>query len=161
MASESNFLSLLPFLLACAAAASTGIYFRPGAWYQNLAKPSWRPPDWLFGPVWLVLYIMIAVAGWMVWREAGLSLALAVYAVQLVLNALWSGIFFGLRRPDLAFAEIVLLWSSILATIVMFWPISRMAAYLLVPYACWATFAGALNFRIWRLNRQNAATQNA
>ncbi|MFN3232357.1 MAG: TspO/MBR family protein [Alphaproteobacteria bacterium] len=154
----SNFLTLLPFLLACAAAASTGIYFRPEEWYRDLNKPSWRPPDWLFGPVWLVLYIMIAVAGWRIWNIAGWEVgaaALTVYGVQLALNALWSGIFFGLRRIGLAVLEIGGLWLAIAATIALFWPIDRTAAYLLVPYLMWASFAGVLNLTIWRLNRAN------
>lgn len=152
-------MALLVFMLACGAAAASGIFFRPGAWYQNLAKPAWRPPDWLFGPAWLVLYISIAVAGWLIWRHwgaDGVELALAVYAVQLVLNALWSAIFFAMRRPDLAFVEVVCLWISIIATIVVFHPVDAGAAYLLIPYACWVSFAAALNFSIWRLNPQGA-----
>lgn len=150
-----SFLSLLVFVSACAAAAGPGLYFRPGAWYRDLAKPSWRPPDWLFGPVWLVLYLSIAVSGWLVWRQAGFggaASALAVYALQLVLNGLWSTIFFGLRRPDWALVEIVCLWLAIVATIVAFHPVDPVAAYLLVPYAGWVGFAVALNYRIWRLN---------
>ncbi len=150
-------MDLLFFMLASAAAASTGMFFRPGAWYRDLAKPPWRPPDWLFGPAWLVLYICIAISGWLVWRQwgaDGVGLALAVFAVQLVLNALWSAFFFGLRRPDLAFIEVICLWLSIIATIVLFHPIDEVAAYLLIPYACWVTFASALNFSIWRLNAE-------
>ena len=154
-------LSLVIFLLACAAAATPGLVFRPGEWYRRLAKPRWRPPDWLFGPVWLVLYLSIAVSGWLVWRQAGFAgagaLALAVYASQLVLNGLWSTIFFGLHRPDLAFVEIVVLWLSILATIVLFHPIDETAAYLLVPYAAWVAFAAVLNYRVWRLNPVRAS----
>jgi tryptophan-rich sensory protein len=154
-------LSLVIFLLVCAAAAAPGLVFRPGEWYRRLAKPRWRPPDWLFGPVWLVLYVSIAVSGWLVWRQAGVAgagtLALAVYVLQLVLNGLWSTIFFGLRRPDLAFLEIVVLWLSILATIVLFHPLDETAAYLLVPYAGWVAFAAVLNFRVWRLNPERAS----
>ena len=154
MSVEST-ISLAVFVLACAAAATPGIVFRPGEWYRALAKPPWRPPDWLFGPVWLVLYICIAVSGWLVWRKAGVggaSLALTVYAVHLVLNGLWSVVFFRLRRPDLAFVEIVCLWLSILATIAVFHSVDETASYILVPYLLWVTFAMALNFRIWRLN---------
>ena len=148
-------LALLVFLLACTAAATPGLVFRPGDWYRDLAKPSWRPPDWLFGPVWLLLYLSIAVSGWLVWQRAGIdgaALGLSVYALQLVLNGLWSAVFFGLRRPDLAFAEILFLWLFILATIVAFHPVDKTAAYLLVPYALWVAFAAVLNFRVWRLN---------
>jgi tryptophan-rich sensory protein len=97
----------------------TGAFFRPGEWYERLKKPSWRPPNRLFAPVWTVLYVMIAVSGWLVWREfgfAGAVLPLAVYALQLVLNAAWTPLFFGLHRPDLAFVDIVLVWLSIVAT---------------------------------------------
>ena len=151
--------SLLVFVLACAAAATPGIVFRPGDWYRRLAKPSWRPPDWLFGPVWLVLYISIAVSGWLVWRVSGneiASLALTVYALHLVLNGLWSVVFFRLRRPDWALVEIVLLWFSILATMILFHSVNETAAYILLPYLCWVTFAVALNFSIWSLNSARA-----
>lgn len=148
-------LALAAFVLASAAAAVPGLVFRPGGWYRALAKPRWCPPDWLFGPVWLVLYIAIAVAGWLVWRRAGLdgaASALAVYGLQLVLNGLWSTLFFGLRRPDLAFFEVVALWLAIVATIALFLPLDAVAAWLLVPYAAWVGFAALLNFSVWRLN---------
>jgi len=148
-------LVLLAFVAVCLLAALTGAVFRPGTWYDLLAKPSWRPPNWLFAPVWTVLYLMIAVSGWLVWREtgvAGAKLPLTVYAIQLVLNAAWTPIFFGLHRPDLAFFEIVLIWLSIVATIALFYPVHAGAAWLLVPYLGWVTFAAALNFAIWSLN---------
>lgn len=148
-------IGLAGFVIACMLAASSGAIFRPGTWYDSLAKPSWRPPNWLFGPAWTVLYIMIATAGWLAWKKAGLvSLPIAIYAIQLLLNAAWSGLFFGLRRMDLAFGELVLLWLSIAATIWAFQPVDQTAAWLLVPYLCWVTFAGALNFTMWRLNPQ-------
>ena len=149
-------LSLLPFLAACFVAALSGAVFRPGAWYEGLAKPSWRPPNWLFGPAWTVLYICIAISGWLVWRQVGFTGALIVYAVQLALNAGWSACSFGLHRLDLAFGELILLWLSIAATLVMFVPISTAAALLLVPYLAWVTFAGALNFTLWQMNRRLA-----
>jgi benzodiazapine receptor len=139
-----------------ACAAGPGIFIRPGSWYRTIAKPAWRPPDWLFGPVWLVLYLTIAVAGWLVWRDHGLTgaaAALAIYVVQLVLNALWSVVFFGVHRIGWAAAELAVLWLSILAAIVAFHPLSPTAAYLLVPYLVWVTFALTLNLAIWRLNR--------
>jgi tryptophan-rich sensory protein len=147
--------SLALFVLASAAAALPGVVFRPGAWYRALAKPSWCPPSWLFGPVWLALYLSIAIAGWLVWREPGwpaAAPALAIYGGHLLLNGLWSAVFFGLRRPDWAFGEIVCLWLSVLATIVAFYPQNAAASYLLIPYACWVSFAVALNFSVWRLN---------
>lgn len=151
----SSWLALLGFVAACIFAAMTGAFFRPGDWYERLKKPTWRPPNRVFAPVWTVLYVMIAVSGWLVWREvgfAGAALPLAVYAIQLVLNAAWTPLFFGLHRPDLGFVAIVLLWLSIVATIVLFTPIHAGAALLLLPYLGWVTFATALNFAVWRLN---------
>ena len=151
----SAILELLPFVALCFCAALSGAFFRPGDWYERLAKPGWRPPNWLFPPAWTVLYICIATAGWLVWRQAspGYVAALGIYGVQLMLNAGWSAVFFGMRRPDWAFGELVLLWLSIAATIAAFAPISETAAWLLAPYLAWVTFAGALNLSIWRLNR--------
>ena len=109
----------------------------------------------VFAPVWTILYLTIAIAGWLVWREAGFrgaAIPLALYAVQLVFNGLWSWLFFGLHRPDLAFFDIVLLWFSILATVLAFFSVRPAAGWLLVPYLVWVTFASALNFSIWRLN---------
>lgn len=150
-----SWLPLLGFITVCFLTAMTGAFFRPGEWYERLKKPSWRPPNWLFAPVWTVLYVMIAVSGWLVWREvgfAGAALPLTVYALQLVLNAAWTPLFFGLHRPDLGFFDIVLVWLSIVATIVLFIPIHVGAGLLLVPYLAWVTFATALNFAVWRLN---------
>ncbi len=148
-------LALLGFIAACFLAAMTGAFFRPGEWYERLKKPSWRPPNRLFAPVWTILYLMIGISGWLIWREAGFvgaALPLAVYALQLVLNAAWTPLFFGLHRPDLGLVDIVLVWLSIIATILLFVPISVAAALLLVPYLVWVTFATALNFAVWRLN---------
>ena len=148
-------ITLLGFIIACFITALTGSIFRPGDWYERLAKPSWRPPNRLFAPVWTVLYFIMAVSGWLVWRKAGFvgaALPLALYFVQLILNAAWSPIFFGLHRPDLGFFDILMLWLSIAATIILFYPIYAIAALLLVPYLAWVSFAAALNFAIWRLN---------
>lgn len=150
----------LGFLGTCFVAALSGAIFKPGQWYKDLAKPWWRPPNWLFGPAWAVLYICVAVAGWTIWRRAGFDAggtALAVWAGSLVLNAAWSAFFFGLRRPDWAFAEVVLLWLSILATILVFYPIDAGAAWLLVPYLGWVAYAAYLNLTIWRMNRERCA----
>jgi tryptophan-rich sensory protein len=151
----NEILAFLLFVVACVVAAAPGSLFRPGAWYESLAKPSWRPPNWLFAPVWSTLYVLIAISGWLVWRQAGMAAvasALALYFVQLFLNGVWTPAFFGLHRPGLALVVIVVLWLSILATIGMFWPISMLAAILLVPYLLWTSFASFLNFRIWQLN---------
>lgn len=153
----NEWLALGLFFGAAVATASSGAIFSPGAWYAGLAKPRWNPPDWLFGPAWAVLFCAIAVAGWLVWRAAGFGPALIAYAVQLVLNAAWSWLFFGLRRPDLAFCELCLLWLSIALCIALFLPVSGTAALLFAPYLAWVTFAGVLNFTLWRLNRPRPA----
>ncbi len=150
---------LIFFFLACFSAALPGAYFRPGEWYEGLAKPSWRPPNWLFGPAWAVLFTTIAISAWMIWRKSGeadVTLAFVIFAVQLLLNAAWSWIYFGLRRIDLALIEIALLWVSILATILAFYQIDPNAGLLLVPYLGWVSFASVLNFSTWRLNPRPA-----
>lgn len=146
---------LIGFTVAAFAAAVPGRVFRPGQWYKALSKPAWRPPDWLFAPVWGLLYATIAVSGWLVWREAGIigaAVPLAVYILQLALNACWSPVFFGLHRPDIALVEILALWLSIAATIVLFYPVHAGAAALLLPYLAWVSFASVLNYSIWRRN---------
>lgn len=153
-----NALLLLTFLLAVVAVAMSGVLFQPGAWYANLAKPAWTPPNWLFAPVWSTLYLMIAVAGWLATRHGGASAvlassaALAFWIIQLALNGLWSWLMFGQHRIGLALADIALLWLAICAFIVSAWPQSRAASLLFVPYLAWVSFAGALNFELWRLN---------
>jgi len=139
--------------LSCLAAL-TGFFIQPDGYYAALAKPAWSPPAWVFGPAWTVLYILMAVAAWMVWRRGGWRAqrgALGLYLVQLALNALWTPLFFGLQNPGLAFAEIVLLWLALAATLVAFFRVDRWAGCLLVPYLLWVSFAAALNFAIWRL----------
>lgn len=124
-------------------------------WYQKIERPGWTPPDWLFGPVWTVLYATMAVAAWLVWRRAGWTgarAALALFAVQLFLNAGWSWLFFGLQSPGAALAELVVLWCAIVATVVAFWRVTPAAGLLLLPYLLWSTFAAALNLAIWRMN---------
>ena len=145
-------LTFLLFLGLTVAAAAIGAMFQPGAWYQALIKPAWTPPNWLFGPVWTVLYVMIAIAGWLVWREQGLSFVVVVWALQLVLNGAWSWIMFGQHQIGLALADIFLLWISIVLFAVLAWPVSLTASLLFVPYLAWVSYAGALNFAIWRLN---------
>jgi tryptophan-rich sensory protein len=149
----TDFLGLAGFVVVCLLAALSGAYFRPGAWYRTLPKPSWTPPNWLFPVAWSILYLLIAVAGWLVWRAAGFSgagLALGIYGLHLVFNALWSALFFGARRIDLAFVDVVAMWLSLAGTIALFAPIDPLAAALLAPYLAWVTFAGALNLDIWR-----------
>jgi translocator protein len=148
------YLSLAPFGLAVAAAALIGGLGVAGtsSEYQSLEQPSWAPPSWLFGPVWTVLYVLIAIAGWLVWRRSGWTTALTFYAVQLVLNAVWTPIFFGFGRYGLALVDIVVLWFAIGATVFLFAKVSRPAAALLLPYWAWVSFATALNAAIWAAN---------
>ncbi len=156
-----NLFSLAGFLLASFSAGAIGSQFGPGDWFAALNKPSWNPPGWIFGPVWSLLYTMMAVAAWRVWRVwrvwrkagfRGAPVALGVFAFQLVLNAAWSWLFFGLHRMDLAFFEINVLWFAILATALAFRRIDRPAAWMLVPYLAWVAFATVLNATFWRLN---------
>jgi len=147
--------ALAGWVLLCFAAAALGGIFMPGEWYAALQKPAWNPPGWIFGPVWSALYLMMAVAAWLVWRQGGWGQQrrpLRLFLAQLALNALWTPLFFGLHRPGLAFAEIVLLWLAITATLAAFRRVSRAAAWLLAPYLAWVGFAAALNFTLWRLN---------
>ena len=129
----------------------------PGDWYASLAKPEWTPPPWVFGPAWTILYAMMALAAWRLWRRLGsrpleARRALVLFAVQLALNLAWTPVFFGMQRPDLALVVILLLWVAIAATIVAAWQACKTAAALLMPYLAWVTFATALNMAIWRLN---------
>lgn len=147
-----GWIMLLVFVALCAGAALFGVTFKPGEWHAALLKPSWNPPNWVFAPVWSIVYLMIAVAGWLVWRHEPYSAAMGLWFVQLVLNGAWSWLFFGLHRMDLGFADIVLLWITILGFIVLAWPVSTVASLLFVPYWLWVSFAAALNYSIWKLN---------
>jgi len=148
-------LGLVGWLVVCFLAASLGAVFMPGDWYAKLKKPSWNPPAWIFGPVWTTLYAMMAVAAWLVWKRGGFAAhrgPLALFLAQLVLNAAWTPLFFGLHQPGFACAEIVSLWLAIAATLAAFWRLNRASAWLLAPYLAWVSFAAALNFALWRLN---------
>ena len=150
-----SILGLLGWLGVTFAAAWAGSRFMPGAWYAALAKPAWNPPNAIFAPVWSVLYGLMAVAAWLVWRRAGFSgagAALGLFAVQLILNALWSYLFFGRHQPGLAFGDIVVLWVAILSVVLLFLRVDRVAGALLLPYLAWVGFAAYLNFTLWRLN---------
>jgi len=150
---------LLIALVACYGAAALGgvaTASSVGTWYETLQKPPFNPPSWVFGPVWALLYGMMAVAVWLVWRDVAASAArlpLWLFSIQLVLNTVWSWLFFGLRQPGWAALEIVLLWLAIAATLLAFWRVRRLAGWLLVPYLLWVSFASVLNFSLWWLNR--------
>ena len=125
------------------------------SWYATLNKPSFSPPNWLFGPAWTVLYVLIGLSFYLVWQKGFGSdkrKALGVFSIQLFLNFLWSILFFSLKSPMLAFAEIILLWPAIIANIIVFYKISKQAGHLLIPYLLWVSFAAVLNFSVWMLN---------
>ena len=150
-----SFLMLAVWLALTFAAGGIGSQFMPGAWYAGLTKPSWNPPGWVFPPVWSLLYLLMGIAAWLVWCQGGFNAnrkALGLFLAQLVLNALWTPLFFGLHRPGWAFLEIIVLWSCIGATAYHFGLRSRPAGLLLLPYLAWVTFAAFLNFTLWRLN---------
>jgi translocator protein len=171
-----SFFALFIWILICFAASGVGavaVNQTLDSWYVMLRKPSWNPPNWVFGPVWTALYTMMAVSAWLTWRRrlytmmavsawltwrrrlecpAGVRVALGWFAVQLVLNALWSWLFFAWRQPGWGFAEIIILSFAIAMTMGSEWRVSRPAALLMVPYLAWVTFASALNGAIWRLN---------
>ena len=127
------------------------------AWYVNLSRPSFTPPDWAFGVVWPILYVMMGVSAFLIWGKGldkrEVRTAMGLFILQLVLNGLWTPIFFGLHMIGFALVDIVLLWAAILITILAFRRISKTAAYLLVPYILWVSFAVALNGALWLLNR--------
>jgi translocator protein len=155
-----NILALLGFLGAVFAAGAIGANFPPGAWHAALAKPWWNPPGWIFGPVWTLLYVCIAIAGYRIWQARPTDqplattrkVALALWVLQLVLNAAWSWLFFGLKVPGVAFAEICAMLLTILAFIFVALKLDRWAARLFMPYAAWVSFASVLNFTLWQMN---------
>ena len=159
LASINPIRGLLGWLTLCFVAAAIGglASANAGNFYNQLVQPSWAPPAWLFGPVWSVLYAMMGVAAWLVWKEQGWQkarMALSVFVVQLAANALWTWLFFVWHVGAVAFAEIALLWVLIAYTVWAFWRVSRLAGALLLPYLVWVSFASALCFAMWRSNPQ-------
>ncbi len=157
---SKNILALLTAVVISEAAGLVGSVFTVGAiptWYVTLAKPALNPPAWVFAPVWTILYLLMGISAFLVWRDGRSrkegKRALWVFVPQLVLNVLWSVLFFGLHSPALGLICIVALWLAILWTMIAFWKISRLATYLLVPYVLWVTFAAYLNLAIFVLNR--------
>jgi tryptophan-rich sensory protein len=146
---------LLISVIVCLAVGFIAGFFTSSSinsWYSTLEKPNFNPPNWLFGPVWTLLYFLMGVSLYLVWSNNGSKLAMAFFVIQLVLNFLWSFLFFQLKNPLLAFIDIILLSVMIVVTMVSFYPISAAAAYLMIPYLLWVGFASVLNFAIYWLN---------
>lgn len=159
MPGRKQMLGLAGWLALCFAAAAIGSVasIRASTFYTTLARPDWAPPGDVFGPVWTVLYALMAIAAWLVWRERGwrdASTALTLFLVQLAVNALWSWLFFAWRLGGAAFADIVVLIVLVVLTIIAFWRLRPLAAALLLPYLAWISFAAALNWTVWRMNPQ-------
>lgn len=143
---------LVGFVVVTFIAPALGVISPPGDWYASLNKPSWNPPGWIFGPVWTLLYLMMATAAWLVWKRAGWGKALGFYGVQLALNAAWTPLFFGAKQPGWALVDIIVMWVAILVTMVVFFRVSKAAGWLMVPYFAWVSFAMVLNYTLWRMN---------
>lgn len=158
---KNKTVALIAAILICEMAGVIGSIFTYQSisdWYNTnkLNKPSFTPPSWLFGPVWVALYLLMGISAYLVWEKGAkrkqVKTALSIFGVQLILNIIWSILFFGLRCPLCGFAEIILLWLAIAVTIIRFNKLSRASALLLIPYILWVTFAAILNFYVWRLN---------
>ena len=159
MTQMKQIVGLIGWLLLSFAASAIGALasVRAATFYQQLSQPSWAPPSWVFGPVWLVLYALMGIAAWLVSREGGWPRqhrVLTLFITQLAINALWSWLFFAWHLGALAFADIVALWLLLVATLIGFWRVRPLAGMLLVPYLCWVSFAAMLNYAVWDLNPQ-------
>jgi len=159
LSKPKQILGLLAWLAISFVASGIGVVasLRAASFYGQLVQPSWAPPSTVFGPVWTVLYALMGIAAWLVWRAGGFRAnrsALTLFLVQLAVNALWSWLFFAWHRGALAFADIMLLWLLIVATLVSFWRVRPLVGALLIPYLLWVSFAAALNFSVWQLNPQ-------
>jgi benzodiazapine receptor len=148
--------SLIPFIGIVALAAVSGAFFMPGEWYARISKPTWTPPNWLFAPAWTVLYMMIAIAGWLVWRIDGFGTALAIWGANLVFNLAWSWLMFGRHLIRAAFVDSLMMLLTIVGFIFAASSLSQTAALLFLPYLAWVVFAAALNFAIMRRNPEAA-----
>lgn len=154
-----NSIKLIISIFICELAGIIGSFFTASSiqtWYAGLQRPMLNPPNWVFGPVWTILFALMGIAAFLLYKKGiqhrRIKIALGIFSVQLVLNTLWSILFFGMKSPGVALVEIIFLWATIAATIIAFYKISRLAAYLLVPYILWVSFAVYLNYSIWILN---------
>lgn len=155
MKNSKKILGLIGWIFVCSLAGIFGAQFEPGSWYEMLSKPSWTPPNWIFPVVWPILYVLMGISAWLLWRQEKISTYWTEFTwffLQLALNAIWSWIFFGMQLIATGLAEILLLWISILFTTMLFWNRNKLAGMLLVPYLLWVGYASALNFAIWQLN---------
>lgn len=151
-----NYLPTLLWIIISFIPAIIGGYFKPGSWYLEIAKPDWTPPGWVFGPVWFLLYFCMGISASIIWKSKNnkpIKLAMTIFIVQLILNALWSWVFFGLNNLLFSVVEIILLLSMIVLTIFLFYRINKKAGLILIPYLLWVSFATILNLNIWLLNR--------
>jgi len=155
----NNILIFIASIVICQLAGIIGSIFTTPAiptWYANINKPTFRPPNWVFAPVWTTLFLLMGIALFLIWKK-GLDkkenrIAFSIFIFQLILNTLWSVLFFGMKSPFAAFMEIIFLWVAILTSIILFFRISRLAGALLIPYILWVSFASILNFSIWKIN---------
>jgi translocator protein len=155
---QSAFTLILFLLLVLGGGTLIGLAARPGEWYARLAKPAFNPPDWVFAPVWMLLYVLIALAGWRTWQAAPLGAGMALWCAQLALNFSWSPVFFRAHRMGAALVIVLAMLAATLGFVALSWTADRLAALLFVPYAAWAAFAALLNAAIWRLNRAGSAS---
>lgn len=156
---KKQIIGLIVSLVLCFSASAIGAFasIQAQSFYGGLVQPSWAPPGWLFGPVWTILYAMMAIAAWLVWRQGGFKTnpkALWLFLIQLALNALWSWLFFAWQQGLWSFVNITILWLFILLTILAFWRINKLSGALLIPYLAWVSFATGLNLAMWQLNPQ-------
>jgi len=154
---SKQIIGLIAWIFLCFAASAAGAIasIKTKAFYAQLVQPEWAPPGWVFGPVWSILFTLMAIAAWLVWRDGGFNkhrTALILFVLQLIPNVLWSWLFFAWNKGALAFADIILLWFLIIATIMCFWKVNRLSAALLLPYLLWVSFATALCYSTWQLN---------
>jgi tryptophan-rich sensory protein len=151
-----NWLLIIAFVVVCELVGISGSIFTVRAiptWYAQLRKPTFSPPNWLFGPAWTILYALQGIAAYLVFQQTGNGLAFALFIFQLLLNACWTPLFFGAKRIGAALAELIVLLIFIVITTTLFFNINATAGWLMIPYAAWVAFATTLNYEIWRLNR--------